>query len=160
MNELQRSLQACVQELLELETKYNLDHAEFQRELEAGNLGDEFGYELEMDALRWDDLLTEWELDRRKITEESAHYRRQHAQLSQDYLGQYIAMHQGVVIDHGEDFAQLRQRVRQQFPDTAVMITLVTEDATPVLERKGVEMELMAPIQTRTTSDSTTPSRR
>ena len=27
--------------------------------LEAGELGDEFGHELEMDAIRWDDLISE-----------------------------------------------------------------------------------------------------
>lgn len=78
-----------------------------------------------------------WELDRRKIAEESVHYRRQHTQLRQEYLGEYIAMHKGAVIDHSEDFAQLRQRVRERFPGTAVMITLVTEEPIPTLARSG-----------------------
>ncbi len=81
-----------------------------------------------------------WELDRRKIAEESAHYRRQHAQLRQEYLGEYIAMHKGAVVDHGEDFAQLRQRVRERFPNTAVMITLVTEEPIATLARSGFRM--------------------
>lgn len=81
-----------------------------------------------------------WELDRRKIAEESAHYRRQHAQLCQEYLGEYIAMHKGAVIDHSEDFAQLRQRVRQRFSGTAVMITLVTEEPMPTLARSGFQV--------------------
>lgn len=36
-----------------------MDHSEFQRRLNAGALGDMFGYELEIDAMRWDDLLAE-----------------------------------------------------------------------------------------------------
>ncbi len=81
-----------------------------------------------------------WELDRRKITEESAHYRRQHAQLRQEYLGEYIAMHRGAVVDHSEDFTQLRQRMQERFPNTAVMITLVTEEPIAALARSGFRM--------------------
>jgi hypothetical protein len=76
-----------------------------------------------------------WELDRRKIAEESKVYRRQHAELKAHYLGQYIAMHKGQVVDHAPDFLTLRQRVRQQFGRTAVMITLVEEVAEPKLSR-------------------------
>jgi len=81
-----------------------------------------------------------WELDRRKITEESAMYRRQHAQLRSEYLGEYIAMHKGSVVDHDKDFIRLRQRIRQRFPGTTVMITLVTEENTPTLVRSGFQM--------------------
>jgi len=59
LGEIRRNLGACEQERLELEVKYGLEHSEFQRQLEAGALGDEFGYELEMDAMRWDDLIAE-----------------------------------------------------------------------------------------------------
>lgn len=81
-----------------------------------------------------------WELDRRKIAEESAVYRRQHAQLRSEYLGEYIAMHKGDVVDHDKDFIRLRQRIRQRFPNTAVMMTLVTDEATPTLTRSGFQM--------------------
>lgn len=78
-----------------------------------------------------------WEMDRRKIAVESNAYRQQHAQLCQNYLGQYIALHNGKVVDHDADFTLLRARVRQRWPDTAVMITLVTEESQPTLERSG-----------------------
>lgn len=64
-----------------------------------------------------------WELDRRKITEESKAYRRQHSELKRRYLDQYIAMHQGQVVDHDPEFHALRERVRQRFGRTAIMIT-------------------------------------
>lgn len=70
-----------------------------------------------------------WELDRRKISEESQVYRERHAELKEQYLGQYIAMHDGDVVDHDSDFGALRHRVRQQFRQTPVMITLVEEDS-------------------------------
>ena len=69
------------------------------------------------------------------------HYRHQHTQLYQDYLEQYIAMHNGAVVDHDADFARLHVRVRQRLPDTAVMITLVSKQVTPTLERRSFQME-------------------
>ena len=85
-----------------------------------------------------------WELDRRKIAEESKVYRRQHAELKDRYLGQYIAMHKGQVVDHDVDFQALRQRVRQRFGRTAVMITLVDETAEATLLRRGFRLEAEA----------------
>lgn len=82
-----------------------------------------------------------WELDRRKIAEESKVYRRQHAELKERYLGQYIAMHRGQVIDHDTDFQTLRQRVRRQFGRAAVMITQVEEIAEPEYIRRGFRGE-------------------
>jgi hypothetical protein len=52
-------LEACEREQLELEIKYGLEYEGFRRKLEAGELGDEFGYALETDAMRWDDLVAE-----------------------------------------------------------------------------------------------------
>ena len=54
-----------------------------------------------------------WELDRWKISEESQIYQRRHAELKAQYLGQYIAMHDGQVVDHDNDFVALRERVRR-----------------------------------------------
>lgn len=66
-----------------------------------------------------------WELDRRKISEESRIYRQRHAELQAQYPGQYIAMRNGQVVDHGADFQTLYQRIRRRFGRTPVMITLV-----------------------------------
>jgi hypothetical protein len=82
-----------------------------------------------------------WELDRRKIAEESKAYRSQHAELKERYLGQYIAMLKGQVVDHDADFQALHQRVRQRSGRAAVMITLVEEDAEPSLMRRGFRGE-------------------
>ncbi len=82
-----------------------------------------------------------WELDRRKIAEESKAYRRQHAGLKARYLGRYIAMHQGEVVDNDVDFPALWQRVRQRFGRMPVMITRVEEEPETVLERRGFRQE-------------------
>jgi hypothetical protein len=42
-----------------LEVKYGLEYENFRRKLESGDLRDEFGYELELDAMRWEGLVIE-----------------------------------------------------------------------------------------------------
>jgi hypothetical protein len=59
LGELRRNLEACDQELLDLEVKYGLEHKVFIQRLAAGRLGDEYGYDLELDAMRWHDLIAE-----------------------------------------------------------------------------------------------------
>ena len=82
-----------------------------------------------------------WELDRHKISEETRIYRQRHAELKKQYLGQYIAMHEGQVVDHDNDFPTLRQRIRRRFEHTPVMITLVEEAAEQTLVRLGFRLE-------------------
>ena len=82
-----------------------------------------------------------WELDRRKISEESKIYRQRHTELKKQYLDHYIAMHNGQVVDHDKEFSVLRQRIRRRFEDTPVMITLVGEAAEEILVRHGFRME-------------------
>lgn len=101
-----------------------------------------------------DDVLMEavrqylWELDRRRISEESEIYHQRHAELRTRYLGQYIAMTDGQVVDNDFDFQTLYQRVRQRFGRTPVMITLVEEAAERPLVRHGFRMETNAPCWT------------
>jgi hypothetical protein len=82
-----------------------------------------------------------WEAERQKIEQESAAYRRQHAQLKRQYLGQYIAVHEGQVADHDSDFAALRRRIRQQYGHTPVMITRVEEQSERLLTRRGFQLD-------------------
>lgn len=58
-NEVRRHLEACERDQLELEIKHGLEYEAFVEQLESGALGNEFGYALEMDALRWGDLIAE-----------------------------------------------------------------------------------------------------
>jgi glutamyl-tRNA reductase len=94
-----------------------------------------------------DEILTKaierylWELDRRKVSNESQVYRQQHTKLKGQYLGKYIAMHDGQVVDHDSDFRVLRQRVRQRFGRTPVMITLVEDIADQTFARRGFRLE-------------------
>jgi Arc/MetJ family transcription regulator len=98
-----------------------------------------------------DRLLTEairrylWELDRRKISEESLTYQQRHAELEAQYRGQYIAMCDGQVVDHDTDVIVLRQRVRLRFGRKPVMITLVEEVAERPFVRHGFRAETVQP---------------
>ncbi|MFH1634161.1 MAG: hypothetical protein ABIG63_09140 [Chloroflexota bacterium] len=58
-NEIRRYLAECEQELLDLEICYGLDYWEFKEKLAQGELGDEFSYPREEDAMRWEDLVKE-----------------------------------------------------------------------------------------------------
>jgi hypothetical protein len=82
-----------------------------------------------------------WEQDRRKIEKESETYRRQYGQLKDHYLGHYIAMLEGQVVDHDPDFTVLRQRIRQQYGHTPVMIILVEDQSIHPLSRRGFRQE-------------------
>ena len=57
--EIQRNLSACELEMLALEVRYGMSFREFDRQLEAGLLGDGFRWPLETDAMRWQDLIEE-----------------------------------------------------------------------------------------------------
>jgi hypothetical protein len=57
--EIQRYLLECEEGMLALEIRYGMDYTDFQRGLEAGELGDEFQFQLESDAIQWSDLMTE-----------------------------------------------------------------------------------------------------
>jgi len=71
-------------------------------------------------------------------------YQQQHHELKIHYLGQYVAMQNGKVIDHDPNFVLLRQRIRKQYANSPVMITLVEEAPIPTLVRHGFCQETTA----------------
>ena len=56
---IKENLKECELEMLELETKYGFPFETFRDRLASGQLGDEFSYDMERDAVRWEDLLIE-----------------------------------------------------------------------------------------------------
>jgi len=58
-NELRRYLEQVERESLEYEIKYGVNYEQFAAKLERGELGDPYSYELEQDAMRWEDLVDE-----------------------------------------------------------------------------------------------------
>jgi len=68
-----------------------------------------------------------WEAKERKIDREMEAYRAMHAQLKQRFLGEYVAVHNGELVDHDADRRALSRRVRQEYGGAAVLITPVEE---------------------------------
>lgn len=58
---------------------------------------------------------------RPEMLDNAAAYRSLHAQLVKHYLGQFVAIHDGQLVDHDSDPVTLLQRVRTQFPDRVVL---------------------------------------
>ena len=80
-----------------------------------------------------------WERQQREISAEVKQFRAQHEQLKTQYLGQYIAMHKGKVVDHAKEFAELHSRVRARFGSRGVLITLVEETPNHTIERRNFQ---------------------
>lgn len=50
----------------------------------------------------------------------------QHSQLLKKFRNEYVAFHQGRLVDHDPDFQALHSRVRQQYGRQPVLLRLVT----------------------------------
>ncbi|OIO91923.1 MAG: hypothetical protein AUK03_10415 [Anaerolineae bacterium CG2_30_64_16] len=79
-----------------------------------------------------------WHERRRQIYEEAERFRARHAELLLQYGGQYIAMRNGVVIDHDPELLALHGRIRAQYGDDPVLITPVTTEPVQTLKVRGV----------------------
>lgn len=65
------------------------------------------------------------QLDREKIKAEVAAFQAMHTELAEQYMGEYVAIHDGGVVDHDRDFRALHSRVRQRFGRQAVLLRRV-----------------------------------
>jgi len=72
-------------------------------------------------------------LEETKIEMEKKQFLAQHSRLKDTYLGQFVAMHHGQVVDHGLDFETLHQRIRHKFGREAILIRRVEEEPDPPL---------------------------
>jgi len=73
------------------------------------------------------------QVQEQKIQEEAEAFRAMHAELSKRYLGQVVAIHEGQVVDHDEDFVALHRRVRARFGHVAVLLRRVGPEPERVL---------------------------
>ena len=81
------------------------------------------------------------ELGHRKIGAEAEMFKRKHPRLRAKYMGKFIAMHNGRVVDHDADAGKLYLRVRKRFGRTPVLIRQVTEEAERVLVFRSPRLE-------------------
>jgi len=89
---------------------------------------------LEQEGKEISDLVTEalrhylWEAKERKIEREMEAYRAMHGELKQRFLGQYVAIHNGELVDHDADRHALSSRVRREYSNAAVLIIPVEDE--------------------------------
>jgi hypothetical protein len=65
---------------------------------------------------------------RHRMRHETKAFRAQHAELLAQYPDQYVAIYQGQVVDHDADQLALLARVEKRYPDTTVLIALITSE--------------------------------
>jgi hypothetical protein len=64
----------------------------------------------------------------KKIQEEAKRFQARHAELYTQYAGQYIALQEGVVLDHDVDLLILYDRIQACYGDEPILITPVTAE--------------------------------
>ncbi len=62
---------------------------------------------------------------RRTIQREAESFRAMHADLLTQYPSQYVAIHQGLLVDHDQSQLALLSRIEKQYPDTPVLVRQV-----------------------------------
>ncbi|MBL7062695.1 MAG: hypothetical protein ISS49_00620 [Anaerolineae bacterium] len=77
----------------------------------------------------------------KKIRREERHFCTQHAQLLDQYAGQFIAMHKGRVVDSDADELVLYLRIRQRFQKVGVLIKQVTPDLEEIWVMRSPRLE-------------------
>ena len=62
----------------------------------------------------------------REMEREEAAFRAMHKELLLKYQNEYVAIHHGKVVDHGEDFGEIVGRIDDAYPDEIVFISKVS----------------------------------
>ena len=64
-----------------------------------------------------------------QIVQEREAFLRLHPQLKQTYLGEYVAIYQGKMVDHDKNRQQLMTRIREKYPHEVVLVRPVQAKA-------------------------------
>ncbi len=62
------------------------------------------------------------------VAREESAFKRLHPMLSEKYLGQYVAIYQGKLIDHDPDQVALFLRTKEKYPEEFIWIAPVREE--------------------------------
>ena len=63
-----------------------------------------------------------------KVEQEKTAYLQLYPRLKMQYPGQYVAIHNGRLVDHDTDYGSLFERIDDQYPDTFVWLTQVRDE--------------------------------
>ncbi len=81
------------------------------------------------------------QLEREKIKREARAFEALHPQLLKDYFGQYVAIHNGQLVDSDQNFQSLHRRIRQQYGRQAVLLRRVEADPEATLTIRSPRFE-------------------
>ncbi len=71
--------------------------------------------------------------DRALMAQEIDAYHRLHPELVKTYLGQHVAIFNGMLVDSSDNITALMARINQQYPDDVVLIRQVEEEPERIL---------------------------
>ncbi|MCE7981099.1 MAG: hypothetical protein DYG89_07905 [Caldilinea sp. CFX5] len=73
-----------------------------------------------------------------KLKGETVAFEQLHPQLVQQYFGQHVAIHNGMLVDYDPDLNTLHRRIRAKFGQMPVLIRQVTKEAKlPEITMRG-----------------------
>jgi len=78
---------------------------------------------------------------RRVLQRESEAFCAMHAELFDKYPGQFVAIHQGRVIDWDKDQLELYTRLDEQYPDTPILIKQILPEPEEVYTFRSPRIE-------------------
>jgi len=84
------------------------------------------------------------QLEDQKLKAEVQAFERMHPQLVKQYLGQFVAVHEGQIVDADVDFEALFLRLEKRLGDVPVLIRPVSVEPTPELRAPGPRLERSA----------------
>jgi hypothetical protein len=76
-----------------------------------------------------------------KLEAEAQAFERMHPQLVKQYLGQFVAVHEGQIADADVDFEALFLRLQERLGDVPVLIRPVGTEPTPELRAPSPRLE-------------------
>ena len=81
------------------------------------------------------------QLENQKLKAEAQAFERMHPQLAKQYLGQFVAIHEGQVVDTDVDFETLFLRLQKRLGDVPVLIRPVSTKLTLELRAPSPRLE-------------------
>lgn len=81
---------------------------------------------------------------RARMNKNVAAYKKLHSQLVKDYFGQYVAIHNGQLVDHDPDPVALLERMRARYPGETVLRRIVEPTAERELHLRNPRFETIA----------------
>lgn len=71
------------------------------------------------------------------LDQEMDAYIQMHEELKEQYLGKHVAIFQGKLVDHDNDYGSLYERVLEHYPNQTVWISTVREEAISTIQMRS-----------------------